>query len=68
MLLVCNVCLIHQNTQVVVREPYRGGRESSWTGEGFVRTFDDSYLDFPVGNLSRSMDYDLVIRYEPQVW
>ena len=58
---------ISPNTQVIVREPLRDGRESTWTGTGFVRAFDDSSLEFTVDNIVTSMDYDLIIRYEPQV-
>ncbi|KAB7494579.1 Laminin subunit beta-1 [Armadillidium nasatum] len=55
-----------ENCQVVMREPYRDGRETTWTGIGFMRVFDDSHLEFDVENVESSMDYDLVIKYEPQ--
>nr|XP_045621460.1 laminin subunit beta-1-like isoform X3 [Procambarus clarkii] len=55
-----------ENCQVVMREPYRDGRVTSWTGLGFMRVFDNSYLEFEIENIETNMEYDLVIRYEPQ--
>ena len=51
----------------MVREPYRDGRRTSWTGPGFMRVFQNSFVEFDVDNIERTLDYDLVIRYEPQV-
>lgn len=56
-----------QNCQVVLREPFRDGRDSTWTGLGFMRVFKDSYLEFEIENIETSMEYDLVLSYEPQV-
>ncbi|KAG0716686.1 Laminin subunit beta-1 [Chionoecetes opilio] len=53
-----------ENCQVVMRA--LDGREATWTGLGFMRTFDGSYLEFDIENIETSMDYDFVIRYEPQ--
>ncbi|XP_071527687.1 laminin subunit beta-1 isoform X7 [Panulirus ornatus] len=55
-----------ENCQVVMREPYRDGRETTWTGLGFMRVFEGSYLEFEIENIETNMEYDLVIRYEPQ--
>ncbi|XP_037091485.1 laminin subunit beta-1-like isoform X2 [Pollicipes pollicipes] len=57
---------VDDRSQTVVREPYRDGRRVSWTGPGFVRVFENSHVEFDVDNVERSLDYDLVIRYEPQ--
>lgn len=51
----------------MIREPFRDGRENTWTGTGFMRTFEGSTLEFIIDNIRTSMEYDIVIRYEPQV-
>ncbi len=58
--------LCFQNTRQVIREP-QPGRETSWTGPGFMRVSEGDSLEFIVDNLPYSMEYDIVIRYEPQV-
>ncbi|XP_021960938.1 laminin subunit beta-1 isoform X2 [Folsomia candida] len=54
------------NSPIVIREPYRDGRDSTWSGPGFVRANEDSFIEFDVTDLTTTMEYDLVIRYEPQ--
>lgn len=51
--------------QIIIREPYRDGREDTWTGPGFVKTFEGGYIVVTVEEIKRSMDYDIIIKYEP---
>lgn len=43
------------------------GQPITWTGQGLVRVQDGAGLRFIVDNLPSSMDYQLVVRYEPEV-
>ncbi|XP_064375119.1 laminin subunit beta-2 [Dromaius novaehollandiae] len=54
-----------QQGSVVEREP-PAGRPASWTGTGFARVLEGSSVEFHVSNVPFSMEYDVVIRYEPQ--
>ncbi|XP_012282234.1 laminin subunit beta-1 isoform X2 [Orussus abietinus] len=53
------------NCQVVIREPFRDGRNNTWTGIGFMKALEGSTLNFTVDDIRRSMWYDIVVRYEP---
>ncbi|XP_014474368.1 PREDICTED: laminin subunit beta-1 [Dinoponera quadriceps] len=53
------------NCQVVIREPYRDGKNSTWTGTGFMKALEDSILNFTIDDIRRSMWYDVIVRYEP---
>lgn len=53
------------NCQVVIREPYRDGRNNTWTGTGFMRVLEGSTLNFTIGDIRKSMEYDIIVRYEP---
>ncbi|XP_061418868.1 LOW QUALITY PROTEIN: laminin subunit beta-2-like [Lethenteron reissneri] len=50
----------------VVREPPRERAAASWTGRGMCRVPEGGRLDFSV-SVPFSMEYDLVLRYEPQL-
>ncbi|XP_066582072.1 laminin subunit beta-1 [Prorops nasuta] len=51
--------------QVVIREPYRDGRNSTWTGTGFMKALEGSQLNFTIDDVKKSMWYYVVVRYEP---
>ncbi|XP_029687706.1 laminin subunit beta-4 isoform X3 [Takifugu rubripes] len=51
--------------QIIPRQR-TAGQPITWTGQGLVRVQDGAGLRFIVDNLPTSMDYQLVIRYEPE--
>ncbi|CAK9803904.1 Laminin subunit beta-1 [Anthophora quadrimaculata] len=53
------------NCQVVIREPYRDGRNSTWTGTGFMKALEGSVLNFTIDDIRKTLWYDIIVRYEP---
>ena len=51
---------------MIIREPYRDGRNNSWTDLGFMQVLENSMLNFTIDDVRRSMWYDIVVRYEPK--
>lgn len=51
----------------VVERLVTPGGTPSWTGPGFVRLREGQELEFLVASVPRAMDYDLLLRLEPQV-
>ena len=59
-------CIASQVLDVVERLVTPGGTPS-WTGPGFVRLREGQVLEFVVASVPRAMDYDVLLRLEPQV-
>jgi len=52
--------------QIIPRERV-SDRSVTWTGPGFVRVQDGAGLRFTVSNIPATLDYYVVVRYEPEV-
>ncbi|KAM8821354.1 laminin subunit beta-4 [Eudromia elegans] len=50
---------------VVFRQP-SPGRPVTWTGPGFARVSRGAGLRFTINNIPFAMDFDIIIRYEPE--
>lgn len=62
---LAHLCPFPQGS-VVQREPH-AGHLASWTGSGFARMQEGGWVEFHVSDVPFSMEYDVIIRYEPQV-
>uniref|UniRef100_A0A8C3QH57 Laminin subunit beta 4 n=1 Tax=Cyanoderma ruficeps TaxID=181631 RepID=A0A8C3QH57_9PASS len=54
------------DSAVVFRQP-SAGRAVTWTGHGFARVPSGAGLRFAISNVPFAMDFDITVRYEPEV-
>lgn len=43
------------------------GQPATWTGLGFARVLEGSVVEFQISDVPFTMEYDILLRYEPQV-
>lgn len=60
------ICVrLQLDVEIVPRE--HTGHMITWTGLGFARVRDGAGLSFYIDNIPYPMEYDILLRYEPEV-
>lgn len=62
-----DVGAVSQPDVTTVYREHIPGHIVTWTGPGFARVKDGAGLVFTVDNIPYAMEYDIMIRYEPEV-
>ncbi|XP_060622491.2 laminin subunit beta-1-like isoform X1 [Anolis sagrei] len=57
---------LQQKPDVEVIQREHTGHMITWTGPGFARVRDGAGLSFHISNIPYPMDYDILLRYEPE--
>lgn len=59
--------LVFLQPDVTIVHRELSGQLVTWTGPGFARVKDGAGLVFTIDNIAYAMEYDIMIRYEPEV-
>ncbi|XP_053208528.1 laminin subunit beta-1-like isoform X2 [Panonychus citri] len=54
----------HSNNVIPMTMPVVPSEQQRWTGDGFVRVYEKSFIDFAI-NVPQSSRYDIIVRYQP---
>jgi laminin, beta 1 len=63
---ICDSHSSYGNCTIVLKEPYHD-RVQTWTGPGYQRVYEGTDLEFNIDNIPKTMNYDVIIRYQTQM-